>query len=324
MNELHIGDRVKVTGTVVGIDKSDIVWPYRIDFGDIPRCLNKDVIIELVPPAVPPGWFPADVPPKDSEKSEANRDIEIMLKDGFTGKGWYGPKGHNWRIYFYPKDIVDDDILCWRELEPPAKSYPDGWRSAINDPPSTSCDVRLWPRDRDISIGRYYRTGNTWYENGHHVVDILAWKDIEPPAPARRFKRGDKVKNETCHYTATFVKYTDDEICNCAVKRDDMLNDNDSTDLWYAEESNLELIPPAPAKPEYHKNQRVWLHVCGEVFPATFRKYTNNAITSSGGRCCVVERDDKLDGGSKHHHWLMGEEYLEPMPDAEDPRKEHL
>jgi hypothetical protein len=152
------------------------------------------------------------------------------------------------------------------------------------------------------------------------IWEIVRFYDGEPMF--RTWRNGGWVKEK--EHMVDVRESTGEIKSFFAVKRDDMLNDNDIPDLWYAEESNLELIPPAPAKPEYHKNQRVWLHVCGEVFPATFRKYTNNAITSSGGRCCVVERDDKLDGGSKHHHWLMGEEYLEPMPDAEDPRKEHL
>jgi hypothetical protein len=151
---------------------------------------------------------------------------------------------------------------AWRELDPPTptKPSPDVWRSAVNDPPDTSCDVRVLSCARGIAYGHYYRIGDAWYEDGHHVVDILAWKELEPAEPA-----------------------------------------------------------PAPAKIEYHKGQRIWLHHNGEVHPATFKRDYKCTV-------CKVKRDDGKSNSVRvgKSGWYTSLDFIEPMPESEDPRKETM
>ena len=89
---------------------------------------------------------------------------------------------------------------------------------------------------------------------------------------------------------------------------------------WPYRMVKIELVTPAaPApKPRFSKGDRVWLHVCGEMFPATFRKYRKNNPVPN----CLVDRDDgKTNRGTLDAcHWMAGDNYLEPMTPDEDPK----
>lgn len=78
---------------------------------------------EAPAPAIPAGWTDAKTPPL------SERDIDVMLKDGATGRGYHFVE---WYIYTTPandphhKRNVTDTVLAWREVmeEKPAEPAP--------------------------------------------------------------------------------------------------------------------------------------------------------------------------------------------------------
>jgi hypothetical protein len=137
-----------------------------------------------------------------------------------------------------------------------------------------------------------------------------------------KFKPSDRVKvlTPSGYATGTFVEYVQQTVC-AIVQDDASLTGGGHNGTCLVIEDRLEYILPlkfAASDPHIlEPGDRVWLHLCGEIIPGSFRKYTGAYGNNFN---CIVERDDCERGNSKKYYWVTHDEFLEHMMPKEDPR----